>query len=200
MTPEYRWFQNYLKLAKIYKDYGDANIPFTYITTDGVQLGVWLNRQRKAYFNGTLSKERISFLNGLKITWDTSDIKWDKMYAMVEKYYKINGHSNIPTRSLANDKNLGIWINNQRKAYKHTLNLKITPERIKKLNQLEFEWSKRDTFFLNQEITDKNKYKKVMLERMRHILEDLSYEIDGEITDIYKQKSIEEEIIKRMWR
>ena len=200
MTSEYRWFQNYLKLAKIYKDTGDANIPFQYITEDGVRLGEWLYRQRKAYQNGTLSEEKISFFRGLKIRWDSTDIKWDKMYAMVENYYKINRNSNLPTRSIAKDKDLGGWISSQRKAYKHIGGIKITPERIKKLNQIEFEWSRRDTLLLNREIIDNDTYKKVMLERMKHILEDLSYEIDGEITDISSQKQIETEIIKRMWR
>ena len=67
------------------------------------------------------------------------------------------------------------------------------------LNDLNMDWSPRNTHFLNSKITDDLAYKKVMLERMKHILKDLSYEFDKDINTEAKQKVLIDQVIERMW-
>lgn len=202
MLEDVRWFNKYLLLLEYKKKHGNCNIDGNYVTEDGFRLGSWLKCQRYAYNKGILSEDKISFLRGLGIEFNISskDAYWNKMYAVLKEYYIQNGNSSISTH--ADTDSVGLWINNLRRAYGGKAEYKLDKDRIALLNKIDFEWSKKDTFLLNSIIDYDNndKYKKIMLGRMKHILEDLSYEIDGNITDKNKQKQIEKEIIKRMWR
>ena len=197
MLEDYRWFKKYLKALEYKKEHGNCNVRIDYVTKDGFKLGSWLKSQRVAYRNNMLSDEKISFLKGLDLDFSTQKTKWDKMYSILEEYYSKNNNPNISTH-YETDK-MGNWINIQRQKYKKD---KLSNEHIKMLNMLEFEWSKCDTLLLNQDINQDNSdnYKAVMLERMKHILKDLDYEVDGSITNLDNQKQLEKEIIKRMWR
>lgn len=203
MTNNYRWYQNYFRLLAYYELHGNIDIKQSYVTKDGLKLGAWLVRQKLAYRKGNLSEERIRQLEHLHIKWNTQQDNWDEMYAVLKAYYDKNGHSNIPTRYAGTgNRKIGPWINNQRKAYYGLSNSILTKDRIAKLNMIEFDWSLWHTALLNREITTSQElaYQRVMLDRMKHILEDLSYEIDGNITSLEKQEAINKEIIKRMWK
>jgi hypothetical protein len=71
------------------------------------------------------------------------DEKWNKMYKLLCKYKKKEGTTNVPLR-YENDLKLGQWVSTQRQRYKACLSGKISKElwtaRIKKLNDLGFEW------------------------------------------------------------
>ncbi len=43
------WNTGYKYAQEYYKDYGNLDIPYTYITEDGFKLGVWLYKQRTKY-------------------------------------------------------------------------------------------------------------------------------------------------------
>ena len=112
---------------------------------------------------------------------------------MLEDYYNNHGNTDIPCNYEIDGCHLGVWVSTQRQAYNGTISYKITKDRIMLLNDLGFDWSKKDTCVLKAEFSSKdfNEYKKIMLKRMKHILEDLSYETDGKIDNIDKQKSLE---------
>ena len=184
------------------KTHGNCNIKGNYIAKNGFHLGSWFLLQRRMYINGKLSSEKAAFIRGLvpDVKMDVRKSSWNDMYLLLKEYYNKNGNSNISTHSDTN--NIGYWVNTQRKAYKGHGTHVLNKEQIKLLNELEFDWCRWDTTLLNSNISLENtaKYNKTLLKRIKNILEDLSYEIDGEITDISKQKLIENEIVKRMWK
>lgn len=195
---EDRWNMHYSYLKEYYDQNGNCNVPQNYVTEDGVNLGIWFDEQRMAYKTGIMNKRRIKLLKDLNFKAHAKQGRWDEFYDALEKYYDKYGNANVTSGYITEDGlKLGNWITIQRQAYK---NYKLDEEQAMLLNDLGVDWSKKDTSFLNKEITNSNEYKKVMLERMRHILEDLSYGAFGDINDEKAQVRIEKEIIKRMWR
>jgi hypothetical protein len=78
---------------------------------------------------------------------------WDTRRKELATYKQVNGHTNVPQEFQTN-KPLGHWVKNQRQEYrlfKKNENSQITTERIKSLNELDFEWSpgKRRTTLLS---------------------------------------------------
>lgn len=49
---------------------GSLEVPFNYITKDGLRLGEWLAAQRKRYRAGRLDGQMIQELEGLGIQWE----------------------------------------------------------------------------------------------------------------------------------
>ena len=121
---------------------------------------------------------------------------WNACYDQLYKLYTEYGY-NIDNATFVADPKLVSWMRYNRNKYQ---NYKLERNKVEKYNHIFFDWRPADTKYLNREIVDNLEYKKIMLERMKHILDDLSYEMDGSITDISKQKEIEKKIIKRMWR
>ena len=92
--------------------------------------------------------------------------KWNKNYKLAKAYYEYYGNLEIsqPFKTINGykyDENgiaLGVWISNQRKAYKGQGTNKITEEQIKLLNQIGMKWfSKNINIKLQkEEINEKN--------------------------------------------
>jgi len=197
MTHEEMWYTHYDQLVKYKEEYGNSDVPAAYVTDNGFLLGSWLYVQRN-FLND--SKKR-QLLTDLGIKWDLKREKWDDMYHLLEEYYDEHGSSDVPFTYFTYDElPLGTWLARQRKAYKERKNNILSLEQIAMLNDLDIDWGPNDTYLLNQEIVDYKQYRRVMLERMKHILEDISYEVYSSIKSRKNQATIEQEIIKRMWR
>ena len=129
-------------------------------------------------------------------------LEWMYWYHELEKYYEEHGNIDIPYKYETEDEiKLGTWLATQRQAYKGKGTWKITKEQIGLLSDLNVEWSIRDTKLLNMKIEkdNKDKYYKVLNDRLEHVLTDLSYEVSNEITE-ENQKELCKQIVKRMWR
>lgn len=199
-----KWNQCYQKFKEYYAKFGTTNVPADYITEDDCALGAWVVYQRAKYRNHLLCEEHIKLLNQALMIWNLNNEKWDTGYDKLCEYYAKFGNIDVAPSYVTEDGyNLGTWLVTFKQAYKGKGERKITPDQIMMFNDLNIDWATRDTKILNSEIVRGccfNKYKKIMLERMKHILTDMSYEVDGDITDINKQKCLEAEIIQRMWR
>ena len=139
-------------------------------------------------------------LKKLNPKWSSDTNKWDEKYSRLEEYYTKFGDLDIPRYfEFADGFKLGSFVSSLRYDYSK---YRLDKKRILFLNDLNFDWSVMYTATLNGKIISRNKarYYKVMKDRMMHILDDLSYELDDSITDLDKQKSLEKEMIKRMWR
>ena len=198
------WYKLYSKLCQYYKENGNIDVKQHYITKDGYELGKWLSSQRQSYKRGTLVKEKIKLLEKLNIKWSIDylyQIDWHNNYERLCNYYNEYGNTKVSLKYLdENGYSLGYWVYNQRRYYRSG---KLTKNQISLLNDINFDWSPWDTAFLKSDIVFRNKvkYRKIMLSRMKEILEHLSLsEIDCNISDLDKQKELEKEIIKRMWR
>lgn len=69
---EYKWMINYNLLKEYYNINQNSDVPYNYITQEGVKLGIWVSKQRKYYKNKTNSKftqNRIDLLNELNFKW-----------------------------------------------------------------------------------------------------------------------------------
>jgi hypothetical protein len=104
-----------------------------------------------------MTTERIKSLNELDFNWGLGGIRsnasWEERLQELATYKQVNGHTNVPQKCPSN-KPLGHWVKNQRQEYrlfKKNENSQITTERIKSLNELDFEWSpgKRRTTLLS---------------------------------------------------
>ena len=201
---DFMWNRYYNSLKKYINENPQLKVNNYTVSSNGLQIGKWYFEQLAAYRNHILNRRQIKLFK--EINYKSISLKndsWDEHYYQLEDYFKKYGNINIKTEYVTEDGvKIGKWLFSQKASYLGNSNVTISRNHIMLLNDLFIDWSTNDTKKLNSKINDSNKelYKKVMLKRMRHILDDLSYEINGDISDLDKQKEIEKIIIKRMWR
>ena len=201
------WDDYYSALEEYYKEHGNIDVPKNYETKDGVKLGRWLGTQRQAYkgkgkVTNKINENQIQLLNNLGMVWEVQKENWYEKYYALEEYYKEHGNIDVPKNYETKDgTKLGIWLDTQRSAYKGKGNNKIADDQIQLLNNLKIDWCILDTKLLNMKIENdnKDKYYKVLNDRLEHVLTDISYEISNEITE-ENQEELCKQIVKRMWR
>ena len=140
-----QWRQAYEIAKRYFQSHGDLEVPYEYITPDGLRLGQWVVRQRMAY-KGTLSgkgkvnrKElspaRKKLLDAIGMDWREED-SWQKHYEDLIAYQKEHGTLIIPASyKTADGCWLSRWFYNQCKKLKETPE-KLTPEQRSKLQSL----------------------------------------------------------------
>ena len=148
------WMDKY-ELAKAYYEHNNnLEIPLSFKTNNGyeydengINLGDWINTQRKAYKGRGCSKiteEQIRLLEEIGMIFDVYGAKWKEKYELAKAYYEYNNNLEIPRSFKTNNGyeydengiNLGDWINTQRKAYKGRGCSKITEEQIRLLEEI----------------------------------------------------------------
>ncbi len=147
------------ELCKNYrKEYNHLKVRRDFKTDDGINydeygyaLGEWISIQRKAFKDGSLSKEREDKLNSLGMVWNTRKT-FSEAYKLAKVFYDKFNHlrinSTFKTEDGINyDKNgysLGGWIANLRVKYKKG---RLSKKEISMLNnigmiwQLSYSWS-----------------------------------------------------------
>jgi hypothetical protein len=67
-------------------------------------------------------------------------VSWEERYEQLVKFHKENGHSRVPDRGAYYRENPGLkrWVADQRALYE--LDPTLEPERVAKLNEINFEW------------------------------------------------------------
>lgn len=141
-----RKWATYLELARKYHDeHGDLIVPKTYVTEEGVKLGIWISGQRDAYAKGRLTAGQIESLESLGMSWDRSDSKWETGYAYCRRYVREGGDVNaVPEDFSYGDFRVGAWLRTQRSRY---TNGKLSKERIAKLDALGICWSLQEALW-----------------------------------------------------
>jgi glutaredoxin len=139
-----------LKELATYKEQnnGSTNVPQQFPSNK--PLGQWVTRQRQQYKlftttgKGSMTDERIKSLNELDFEWVcVKNTFWEDRLKELTIYKQANGSTNVPQRYSSNEP-LGNWVSQQRQQYKlftTTGKGSMTDERIKSLNELDFEWS-----------------------------------------------------------
>lgn len=141
---DFLWDQYYGSSVTYFHENGNLDIPISYVTGDGLRLGIWLNNIRSAYRNKTkyrLTDAQISALNEIGIVWDLkSERLWNKGFSEASKYKKINGDLNVPaTYKTQSGYRLGAWVSRQRS---NKASLALLQKH--KLDALGMIWSKPD--------------------------------------------------------
>ncbi|MET3209777.1 UNVERIFIED_CONTAM: superfamily II DNA or RNA helicase [Paenibacillus sp. PvR008] len=68
------WETNFDLVRKYANQHGHCNIPVNYVTDSGVNLGMWLSRQRCFYKKSKLSEDYINLLESIGIKWRTGKV------------------------------------------------------------------------------------------------------------------------------
>ena len=140
-----QWQETYAAARRYFRQHGDLNVPYDYVSPEGVRLGEWVVRQRVAYkghFASSkkvnrkpLNQERKKMLDAIGMDWREEN-SWQKHFEELSVYQKEHGSLAIPASyKTADGCWLSRWFYNQRKKLKETPE-KLTPEQRNKLQNL----------------------------------------------------------------
>ena len=140
-----QWRQAYEAAKKYFCTHGNLEVPYDYLTPEGIRLGQWVVRQRMMY-KGSLSgkgkvnrkplrPERKRLLDAIGMDWREED-SWQKHFEDVCAYQKEHGSLIIPATYRAADGCwLNRWFNSQREKLRDAPD-KLTPDQRQKLEML----------------------------------------------------------------
>ena len=208
------WMKKYKLAESYYEHYGNLEIPRNFKTSNGyeydeqgIRLGNWINIQRQAYKGkGTykITEEQKELLKRIGFSLNIRIDSWQKKYNLAESYYKHHGNLEIPQNFKTTNGyeyneegiKLGVWINNQRVAYKNKGNLKLTDYQIKLLEKIEIKWFNNniDKKLQSEIINEQNKTKKQkeILNRLRSYLNTLDE------NKVYSKEEINSGFVKKL--
>jgi hypothetical protein len=134
------WLDNYKLLRDFIADFGHQNFPTTEKSPDYrpryTMLNGWARRQRTSYKKGGLEDWQYEYLVRAGFDFEPNETKWNNKYTELLNYKNIFGHCNVSKSDMIYEK-LGNWVATQRQ-YKE----KLPEHRIKKLEDIGFEWGK----------------------------------------------------------
>ncbi|MEV0294773.1 Helicase associated domain protein [Nocardia sp. NPDC050710] len=140
------------ELSAYRQRHGTAEVPHTYITGDGYQLGPWLAAQRRRHRDGRLPDEQIQQLHVLGVDPANRrrrdpkhDSQWEDNLAAARAFHTQHGHLDIPSTYRSPDgRYLGKWLQHCRSNFDDGT---LRPERIQQLETLGITWRPFDTQF-----------------------------------------------------
>ena len=83
-----------------------------------------------------LEQEKIARLEALGVSWSPFAEQWASKFAELTHFKERNGHCNVSSRT-GEDRALGTWVSNQRRAYKKGM---LEQEKIARLEALGVLW------------------------------------------------------------
>ncbi|WP_163720926.1 DEAD/DEAH box helicase [Mycolicibacterium psychrotolerans] len=111
---EEQWDRGFAALLDYVAEHGDALVPAAYVV-DGFRLGGWVNTQRLAHFEGTMTpsrRERLENVSGW--SWDARAENWERAFGLVEDYVREHGNARVPHSHRVKGIALGAWVVTQR--------------------------------------------------------------------------------------
>ncbi|MFI3163507.1 MAG: helicase associated domain-containing protein, partial [Bacillota bacterium] len=137
--PTDTWLQSYEEAKQYYKIHNNLDIPATFVTQNGTQLGNWYRGIKSAYQQSTLSDERIKLLEQIGMQWSSVNERvWLTIYEEAKQYYAEHGDLIVNLKYVTeNGTNLGIWVQTQRMNYKKN---SLSNTQIQLLEQIGMSW------------------------------------------------------------
>lgn len=136
-----KWLEKYNLLLEFIKTNGHQRFPFDKTSPnykyEYVQLQRWAVHQRLHNRKGNLADWRYNLLVKAGFLFDPLETYWMRNYENLVEFKKINGHCNVSKFDKKYNK-LGKWIGEQR--YHRNNENRLTPERIKLLEDIGFDW------------------------------------------------------------
>lgn len=118
---------------RYHAEHGHLKVPVDYTDTYGYRLGSFIDGQRTAHDQGTLTADWVSELEDLGMIWDAHEAAWAGHMATVEAFHTTYGHLAIPATEPG-----GQFLVDQRAlARKHRLH----PDREAQLTSLDADWT-----------------------------------------------------------
>ena len=141
-----KWERFYAEAALYYERHGNLAFVKRYVTDTGIRLGAWLENQRAAYQEGTLTPDRIARLEAIGMEWGgRNERQWQEAYAAAKRYFAQHGDLNVPYDYVTPEGfRLGQWIVRQRMACKGHAGKTLSPERKQLLEIIGMNWREED--------------------------------------------------------
>ncbi len=141
------WEYYYVAAMQYYQKYGHLRVPKSYVTDDGLTLGMWLQTQRRVNAGnipGNLTQEKKDRLNLLGMEWENgSDRSWNRGVNALKQYKDTFGTAYVQARYVTEDGYaLGKWVSNIRRKQK---NGTLTEEQMKTLESLGMVWDRHSS-------------------------------------------------------
>lgn len=175
----YKWDLMYEEAEEYYKKHKNLLVEESFVTENGLELGIWIVRQRQIYFDkvsGLLSKEQIKKLESIGMIWDNvSEVRWLKRYNIAKEFYLKNGY--LPNTNKYKDiyPKIYSWLKTQKIFYR---NNKLSKEKVKLLRNigfiLESKINENIVSYINSLFKDKGIY--INIELNKDILKRISIE------------------------
>ncbi len=140
-------WEMYYKALVLYKEsHGNVMVPKAYVTEEGLNLGRWLIRQRGFYREGTLSKEKINYLQSVGVDFRLkNEIDFEEWVKCLKEYKDEYGDLYVPGDYVMRDgKRLGLYVANMRNRYKNST---LNKDTIDKLDEIGFIWEVQATLW-----------------------------------------------------
>jgi len=125
----------FARLASFAKKHKHCNVP----TNDkgDPQLGRWVAAQRHRRKLGGVTPEQVRALDKLGFVWCPSEVTWDRLCGILERFKQKYGHCNVPTKWPKNVA-LADWVQRQRLYKKRG---KLSQDRVRRLDRMGFSWA-----------------------------------------------------------
>ncbi len=145
-----KWTKAYNHAKEYFETYGNLDVEKHYVCDDGFKLGNWVVNMRNAYNNNSsgVTPERVELLNKIGMLWSKNNALWERNFAEAERYYRKNGHLQVPAAYVTeNGIKLGAWINKLKRQITgdSRYGTKLTEEQIERLNSIGMDWDDKYT-------------------------------------------------------
>jgi hypothetical protein len=144
-----QWTERFNNLCLYREKHGNCLVPNKY--SKDLPLARWVTRQRYQYKlmiegrSSTITEERVKALDEIGFTWDSHGALWVERLEELKKFRSIYMHCNVPSTYRENAQ-LALWVKCQRSQYRLLMRDKasnMTPQRIRYLEAVGFEWQLR---------------------------------------------------------
>lgn len=141
------WEFYYIAAMEFFHEKGHLRVPKSYVAPNGLNLGMWLQTQRRVRAGkviGNLSTEQIARLDALDMEWECGSTRsWNRGYEALKKYKEEHGDVDVNAKYInEDDYALGKWVSNLRSKYKRG---ELPQEQIETLEALGMIWDKHST-------------------------------------------------------
>lgn len=132
------WQRAYYQAQTFREEHGHLDVPASYHSSDGTELGAWLNTQRQD--RDRLLEEQVRLLEKAGMEWEvlsSHERKWREGMAAAKRHHAVHGHLRCPN-SYVDDAGfkLGMWLANKRQRLE-----RLTPEQKTALDALGMRWA-----------------------------------------------------------
>ncbi|MFE3776369.1 Helicase associated domain protein [Streptomyces sp. NPDC059122] len=119
--------------VRYHAEHGHLRLPTDFEDAYGYRLGQFIDGQRTAYHQGTLTPDWIAELEDLGMVWDAGEAAWQGHMTTIEAFHALHGHLAIPTTDPG-----GPFLVNQRALARKNL---LHPDRNAQLTTLDPNWT-----------------------------------------------------------
>ncbi len=136
---DFIWNRYFEKAKEYFEKNGDLNVPKDYVV-DGLKLGIWILRMRKAQADQrdtVVTPEKKAKLDSIGMVWSVKSEQWEKNYLEAMHYFNEHGNLYMDNKYMTKTGfKLGYWVSHLR-ADKD----KLSADKIARLDAIGMVWN-----------------------------------------------------------